>query len=308
MFWLCLVTFGLLLVGMFLVLNLSPEAIEEDMPGLLNPEQTIKQKAIRLQKKKKPNPLRNLLNTTNTIMKYMGQSSKFTIVCVASVLLAVLGVVLSVYIKNLFLIPAFAIGFFSLPFIFVHLYSHAYNRNLHNELETTLSQITISYMRMNDIVKAVEENLDSINPPIRKPFEEFISQVRYVNPNKRQALDDLQDKIDDDIFAEWCDGMKKCVANRTLKYMLMPTVNKYSTLRNIENKVKNTLMAIRMQFIMIVGIVYLNFPLLKGLNEDWYSVLFDTTIGNATVGLVALITVICTIILVYITKPLKYRV
>ena len=306
-FTISLITFGLFLVGLVLIGNLSPNEMSEDLIQLMSPKKSIKKRAEQRQKKKKDGFFRQFLKDTDKIMKFMGQSGKFTIVCVLAVLLAAFGVIISIYLNNLWLIPAFAIGFCSLPFLFVHMYSFTYARHLQNELETTLSQITISYLRTNDIVRSVEENIDNINAPIRAPFEEFLAQIKFVNPNERQAIDDLSAKIDNDIFAEWCDSLKKCASNRSLKYLLTPSLNKFSTLRSIENKIKPTLASIKMQFFIIVGIVYANLPMLKYMNKDWYNVLFETTQGNICIGLVALITVITTIMCIFLTKPIRYK-
>ena len=98
------------------------------------------------------------------------------------------------------------------------------------------------------------------------------------------------------------------MTNRNMKYLLQPTINKFSTLRKVETKIKNKLMEIKMEFAVIVFTVYINYPLLYFVNSEWYDVLASTTQGHIATGIVALTTVICTFILVLITKPLKYKI
>jgi tight adherence protein B len=241
-------------------------------------------------------------------MASMGRSSKFIIVIIASVVLAIISGFISTMLGNPFLIPAFVIGALSIPFIFVRTYSYTYQNNLRNELELSLSQITTSYIRTDDIIRAVEENINNMNNPVRDVFQEFVSQVKYINPNIRDGIDIMKDKIDNYVFKEWCDALKKCIQNRTLKYMLMPIVNKFSTLREIQGSIKEALTGYKFEFYIIVGIVYANYPLIYFMEKDWFDVLVNTIQGLACTGLIALITVICFIIFSFIIKPVDYEV
>ena len=59
---------------------------------------------------------------------------------------------------------------------------------------------------------------------------------------------------------------------------------------------------------IIVGIVYANYPLIYFMEKSWYAVLTNTQLGLATTGFIAFVTVICTIILSFILKPLDYKI
>lgn len=307
-YFLSLLLFGLFLVGFTMISNLSLSQMSGDMDTLLNPAESIRKRAIKKQKNKKDNFFVGVLKDTQLILSTMGQSNKFMIICVLSILMSIAGVSLSIMLKNPYLIPAFAVGFLSLPFIFTRTYSYSYQKHLREELELSLSQITISYLRTEDILKAVEENLKYMNFPVREVFEEFIYQIRYINPNIRQGIDDMENKIENNIFQEWCEALKRCNQNRTLKYMLTPIVNKFSTLREISSSVQEALNGYKLEFFIIVGIVYANYPLIWFMDKSWYAILTSTQIGLLTTGIIALITVICTIILSFILKPLDYKI
>lgn len=308
MFILSLFIFALVMAGLLIVSNLNLDSMATDMDKLMNPEIPIAKKAYKIQKKVKDGFLKSTLQEIKSMMIYMGQSNKFIVVCTISIILAVLGIIAAIAIGNPYLIPALFVGFLSLPFIFVRLYSHSYTKHLQSELELSLSQITTSYTRTDDIISAIEENINNINPPVHKVFEKFLNQVKFINPNIRQAIDEMEDEIDDDIFKEWCEALKRCNQNRTLKFLLQPIVNKYSTLRSISSSIAEAMFEIKFQFFIIVGIVYLNYPLLYFLNKDWYAVLSSTTQGFVTTGIIALATVVCTIILTFLTKPIKYKI
>lgn len=307
-YFLSLVLFALFLIGFTMVSNLSLDKMSTDMDSLLNPSENIRKQAIKRQKNKKDGFFVGVLKDTQLILSTMGQSNKFIIICVLSVILSIFGITLSVILKNPYLIPAFAAGFLSLPFIFTRTYSYSYQKHLREELELSLSQVTISYLRTEDIMKAIEENLVYINSPVREVFEEFLYQIKYINPNIRQGIDDMENKIDNNIFREWCEALKRCNQNRTLKYMLTPIVDKFSTLREVSSSVQEALNGYKFEFFIIVGIVYANYPLIRFMEKSWYEVLANTQLGLATTGVVAFITVICSIILSFILKPLDYKI
>lgn len=307
-FIISLAVFVLFLVGLIIVSNIHLEDMSTDMDSLMNPAESIRKRAYKKQKNKKEGFFLSILKDTKLILSSMGQSNKFIVICILSVILSFMGAIVTVLLGNPFLIPAFAIGFLSLPFIFVRTYSYAYQKHLRNELELSLSQITISYLRTDDILKSVEENLMYTNPPVRNVFEEFLYQVKFINPNIRQAIDDMSEKIDNKIFHEWCDALKRCNQNRTLKYMLQPIVDKFATLREVGDSIQEALNGYKMEFFIIVGIVYFNYPLVWFMEKSWYEILSTTTLGLATTGVIALVTVICSIILSFILKPLDYDI
>lgn len=307
-YFLSLILFILFLVGFTAISNLSLDSMSVDMDMLLNPAESIRKRAIKRQKNQKDGFLVGLLKDTQLILSSMGQSNKFIIICVLSIMLSIVGVSLSVVLGNIYLVPAFAVGFLSLPFIFTRTYSYSYQKHLREELELSLSQITISYLRTEDIIKAVEENLVYINSPVREVFEEFLYQVKFINPNIRQGIDDMENKIENNIFQEWCEALKRCNQNRTLKYMLNPIIDKFSTLREVNSSVQEALNSFKLEFFIIVGIVYANYPLIYFMEKSWYQVLSSTQLGLATTGVIALVTVICSIILSFILKPLDYKI
>ena len=55
-------------------------------------------------------------------------------------------------------------------------------------LETALSIITTAYLRNEDILTAVEENMNYLNPPVLSVFREFVSRIKLINPDVIASL------------------------------------------------------------------------------------------------------------------------
>ena len=107
-----------------------------------------------------------------------------------------------------------------IPFWYVRLTQTHFKKAISAELETALSIITTAYLRNEDIVTAVEENIDYLNPPVLSVFKEFISRVRLINPDITASLQDMKPRIDNAVFHEWCDGLIACQFDRSLKTTL----------------------------------------------------------------------------------------
>lgn len=304
-----IVCFVLLLIGTFILFNLTPKVLSENMDELADAMQTtdISKIAKKAQSKKKQNAIAKFFSNTYYIMTYMKSTGKFVILCFISISMAIFGSIIVNEI-NKYCVPAVILGCCSLPFIFVHKTSYNYTRATMKELELTLTQITNSYIRTEKIMESVEENLKLINPPIKKYFVEFINQLKYVSPNEKQAIEDLSEKIDDNVFKEWCDGFKKCSSNRTLKYLLKPSLEKYTTIKNLDAQVKREIFEIKLSFYISIFLVYSNYLLLYFINKDWFAVLSSTSQGFMCTGFIVFLTVLSLILLFFITKPIKYKI
>ena len=75
---------------------------------------------------------------------------------------------------NVFLIPILATGFLFLPFWYIRLMEYHYKKAIASELETALSIITTAYLRSEDILTAVNENIHYLNPPVSSAFQDFL--------------------------------------------------------------------------------------------------------------------------------------
>ena len=129
-----------------------------------------------------------------------------------------------------------------IPFFYTSSTLSYYEKHTKEELETTLSIVTTSYVRNDDIVSAVRENLKYIKPPLRDVFMAFEGEATAISSNVKHALYSLRDKVDDEIFREWCDALIQCQDDRTLKDTLLPIVGKLTDVRIVNNELKTLLM------------------------------------------------------------------
>ena len=219
----------------------------------------------------------------------------------------IVGCVLAVAIDNVFLIPVFALAFALIPFGYAKRTIKYYEDHIQEDLETTLSIITTSYLRNDDIVTAVRENLDYLKPPIKDIFAGFIAENTMISANIKQSIKHLKEKVHNNIFQEWCDTLIACQDDRTLKDTLMPIVAKLTDVRLANGEIKAMLSAARVEYYMMAGMVVGNIPLLYFLNKDWYEALMFSTIGKIVLAVCGMAILVTYIFMLKFTKPIEYR-
>ena len=296
-----------LIVAIVCFLNLTPQQITEDLMRLTTPKVTLREKARNMRAGKKKKSLGSKLAYTQTALAAMGQENKFALVCCASLVLFAAGAVVAVLIDNIFLLPALSVAFALIPFIYVRNSLSQYEKHIKTDLETTLSTITTSYIRNEDIILAVRENLDYIKPPLRACFNAFIGDAVAVSSSVKQALRNLKEKVDDDIFREWCDALIRCQDDRALVDTLHPIVAKLTDVRVVNSELSTMMAAVRTEYYTMVGLVVGNIPLLYVLNKDWFHTLIYETPGKIVLGVCGAVIIVTYMFLLKFTKPVEYK-
>lgn len=297
-----------MIAGFFLILGLSPMSFT----GGIFSQLTDKPKSIRDEVKeethrKKQSYLRRQLAETQAILKVTGREKRFPILCAVSLALFAVGASAAIVMSNFFLVPVMAVGMMFLPFWYVKLTQTHFKKNIAAELETALSIITTAYLRNEDILTAVEENLAYLNPPVLSVFRGFVNRVRLVDPDVEAALCDLREQIDNPVFREWCDALCDCQYDRSLKTTLTPIVTKLSDMRVVNGELENMVFEPRKEYIVMVVLVVGNIPLMRLLNQDWYQTLMHTAPGQIILAVCAAVIFMTMAFVIRLTQPIEYR-
>ena len=297
-----------MIAGAFLILGLRPVEFTDSLFAiLLNPNRSIREDIRESSGRKKTGIFRRELLEAQSVLEMTGRGNRFSMVCAVALALFCLGGSLAILLGNYFLAPVMAVGFLFLPFWYVKLTASHYKRDVSAELETALSVITTAYLRTEDIVTAVEENIAYLNPPVSKVFREFLMQVRLVNPDIEAALRAMRGRIDNEVFREWCDALSDCQHDRSLKTTLTPIVAKLSDMRNVNAELEYLLTEPRKEFLIMVFFVIGNIPLMYLLNKDWYDVLMHTPLGQIILSVTAAVIFVSAGFVVKLTRPIEYR-
>lgn len=297
-----------LIAGAFLILGLSPLEFTDGLFGFLTrKDQSIRAQINESTNRKKARFLRREIIEVQEILKLTGRASRFSMVCAVSLLLFAAGAAFAILLNNVFLVPVLAAGLMFLPFWYIRLTATHYKKAVAAELETALSIITTSYLRNEDILTAVEESVQYLNPPVKNVFTEFLAQTQLIDPDVEAALYAMKSKIQNDVFHEWVDAISSCRYDRSLKTTLTPIVSKLSDMRIVNAELEYLVSEPRKEFIIMAMLVVGNIPIMYMLNRDWYHTLMHSMVGQIILAVCAAAIFISTAFVIKLTKPIEYR-
>lgn len=202
-FILLLATFGMI-TGLFCLFDISPTTFTEGIfNGILDKPQGLRGKINHSTKRKKDNFLIKEIREVQGILKITGRTHQFPFLCATSLFFFFLGGSTALLMANWFLVPVLALGFMFLLFWYVKLTQTHFKRDLSDQLETGLSVITSAYLRSENIVTAVEENINYLNQPVLGVFKGFLHQTKMVDPDITKGLRDIRHSLENSVYSNF---------------------------------------------------------------------------------------------------------
>ncbi|WP_250277576.1 type II secretion system F family protein [[Clostridium] colinum] len=281
-----LVIFFLITIGLFNILNINFLSITNQGLNYLMQDKkiNIKKRVNILKGKNKENYVISQIKRVNYILEITNKKRQLPFIFAIACLSGLVGISICVAINNVYLMPVLSTGLFLVPFFIMETQMNLYKEELTSELETVMSIITTSYLRTENIILSVKENLDFINPPLQQYFKEFLINTQ-VNPNTEYALKILQNSIENKIFKEWCEALISCQSNHTLKTVLNPIVAKLSDLQVVNTELDMLFAKPKNDFLTMVGIIGIGLPMLLVMNKSWIAGLLTTQIGKIALAI-----------------------
>lgn len=240
------------------------------------------------------------------ILQDTGRSDRYEAVKRLSLILFAVGAVLALLIGNVYMVPIMGIGFSLMPVWYLRSTAASYKKHLNEELETALSIITTSYLRTEDLIRSVRENLPYINEPVRANFEAFVYEAELINANTTSAINSLKMKIPNRVFHEWANILVQCQSDRSMKNTLPTIAQKFSDVRVVQSELEAMMQGPRREAITMMFLVIANIPLLYFLNEDWFHTLIFTTPGKIALAICAAIILFALTQIMKLSKPIEY--
>lgn len=303
-----IVTASCLILGLFIIFDISPARMLEDFMVLRKPKDPTLYDLVRfIRKKKEKKGLKKLWEETQDILIATNRQDKLIQVAILSGVLSLLGLFFALLLRNGFLMPIFMGGFGLMPFWYVRFIAIKWRKELNAELETSLSIITTSYLRSDSIITAIEENVHYINPPLQDIFRGFLTQSLLINANLKLALRKLKSRVDSPVFGEWVDALMACQEDKNLKSTLVPIVSKLSDMRIVTAELDYLLYEPVKEFVTMAILMVANIPLIYVLNKDWYEALLFTLPGKCVLAICAGVLFYSMGRVVRLTKPVEYQ-
>lgn len=240
------------------------------------------------------------------ILKDTGRADRYDAVTRLTLILFAVGAVLALLIGNMYMVPVLGLGFSLIPIWYLRNTSASYKKHLNEELETAISIITTSYLRTEDLIRSVKENLAYINEPVKTTFEAFVYESELINANTTSAINSLKMKIPNRVFHEWANILIQCQSDRSMKNTLPTIVQKFSDVRVVQSELEAMLQEPKREAITMMFLVVANVPLLYFLNKDWFHTLIYTTPGKIALAVCAAIILFSLTQIMKLSKPIEY--
>lgn len=240
------------------------------------------------------------------ILQDTGRADRYEAVKRLSLILFAVGAVLAMLIGNVYMVPIMGIGFSLAPIWYLRSTAASYKKHLNEELETAISIITTSYLRTEDLIRSVRENLPYINEPVRANFEAFVYEAELINANTTSAINSLKMKIPNRVFHEWANILIQCQSDRSMKNTLPTIAQKFSDVRVVQSELEAMMQGPRREAITMMFLVIANIPLLYFLNKDWFHTLLFTTPGKIALAICAAIILFALTQIMKLSKPIEY--
>lgn len=318
MFWISFLVTALLVAGIILAFGIDKQCISEFWSSTrFTVTKRIKksknrEKHISLRRKtellingKKQNFMVRTFKETEAILAETHQRHRIKGIYFFSAIFAALGLVISIAALNVFIAFPLTLGAALVPAWIVKLTSSRAKKQLNADLEVALSGITTSYVRSDNILLAVKENICYLNGIIKTVFVKFVKETEMVRFNAALNIQKMKSSIDNETFREWCDILYQCQTDSSLKAALFPIINRFSETKGIQTELDTIMMAPFKETIMIVVMVILSIPLMALINREWFETLINTIPGQIIMSIALSVIVFALNKSVQLTSPLK---
>ena len=201
------------------------------------------------------------------------------------------------------LATATAIVLLPVPYIVLNVRSRGYKRNQDELLENSMNLITNSYLGCNDIITAVNENLNKLD--IYKPFAEFVTDVTLIDSNVKRALRKLELKINNKYFSEWTDILVLSQEKSgDYRFILPAVVQSMNDSKRLQIEADTVMMSVWRDYFTAILLSFSIIPLLRWSNAAWFDILTTSMVGKILILLMLVMTLISAFITMKINKPL----
>lgn len=189
------------------------------------------------------------------------------------------------------------------PYIILNVRSRWYKRNQDELLENSMNLITNSYLGCNDIITAVNENLNKLD--IYKPFAEFVTDVTLIDSNVKRALRKLELKINNKYFSEWIDILVLSQEKSgDYRFILPAVVQSMNDAKRLQIEADTIMMSVWRDYFTAIILSFSIIPLLRWSNAAWFDILTTSVVGKILILLMLVMTLISAFITLKINKPL----
>lgn len=296
--WFLFFVFALISAALFLLLKLNPFAAEQS---------TLKKRRLYLAETKLKVMERISMRFQTLFRQTRYTQKKFFRMVFLALAGGFVGGLLLFGSSDLAVVMSFCV--IPSPYIYLTIKSSTAAREEIEGLENTMSIITNAYAGCDDIVKAMELYIEEKNrylpPHLRTPtpFDEFITEIKLVNPNIEHGLYRLEAKVKNRYFSEWVKTLILCHNDRRLKFALFPIIKAMNDAKSMQIESDGMMVRVWRDYLMTAGLMFSIIPMMRFSNAQWFFILTKTPLGKLLIVLMLLTALGTAFFVMKVTKP-----
>jgi hypothetical protein len=251
--------------------------------------------------------IRSRFHEMREILELAGIENKYSSYCRLSYSLAAIGAMIAIVLGNVFLLPVITLLGLFLPILLARISASGYRKQQNAEVLTSLSIITNSYKRTDNFINSVSENIAYIHEPIKAVFKKFLAMNKFVTTNVDKSLTEIMYLVKNDTWREWCETIILCQHDQRKKDMLEPILKKLRNKDSVQLDLDTMLYAPVKEFVFMLALVLINFPMLYYLNRSWFYALIFSIPGKIAVTIVFASFLYSIFAIIRTVSPLEFK-
>ena len=216
------------------------------------------------------------------------------VMALSAILAALGGIVGGAVMRNIPLTLALVPAMAALPWAALNLIGRRDRRGLRDRIENALGIVTNSYLRSQDIISAVKDNIGSIGGYPGLVFREFLTEVSLTDSDLAGAIAHMRDKTGDRGFRQWCTVLIQCLGDRELRFILPSVVAEMAEDRNALLEAEPAVMKARKDYLIVLILAVMQIPIIGRVNSDWYRTITATVPGQIIITVGFCVCAVCT--------------
>lgn len=296
----------LLIAGLFNIFGLNPVKAAKRLIRLssVNHKSDWKELRKKALRKYSPDFISRQINDTKFLLHLTHRDSKYDYFRKLSFILAFTGALCGIIIGNPLLAAVLMICGLLIPSFIVQGTAITFKKRANYESVTVMSIISATFMRTNDFVLAVEENISHINPPMNYIFRRFLKQVKLIDPDIKKGIDVIRPCVDSNIWREWCDTVKLCIDDPVKKKALESVIKEAEMYRSSQNELTAENQSPITAVIVMIALDIISVPVFSLIYRDWSDTMLHTPQGWFGISAIAAAMMYAIYRIIKISRPL----
>ncbi|MFT9075962.1 hypothetical protein [Ethanoligenens sp.] len=221
-----------------------------------------------------------------------------------SVRMMIAGAIIGLCFLNPFLSIALALFGLFLPIFMIHLTAASFRTQFAGEMYTCMSVISTGCQRKFDLVNAAEENVGTMNEPMKSHWEAFLRDFKNFDNNVSNGIRKLRKKINDPVWQEWCDDLLLCQTDPTRKFLLSGAVKKAIQQSRVRMMLDSILDEPIFQAVGVMLIAIASIPICGFFYPDWGYLLMHSWQGKLSIAIIVLACLYLAFKAVHASRPI----